>query len=468
MPTIRLFKHYIQFSYMLLLLVEALVIGASLEVAIGLRSFIEGEPYYANFSDHVRVSVVFVVIMILSLVAMGLYHRQLREGVSGMLIRLAVALVAGVLLTKLAFLTFRGLDVYFPFTLAAAFSAIGIVLSRWLFLSLVDLERIKRQVLVLGTGKSAALIDNRLRRRTDRRGFHIVDYIHVLSEGSTETLGPANSITLNEPLIRYARRRRVDEIVVALDERRKELPISELLDCKLGGIAVIELATFFEREASRIELDVRASWIVFSDGFRRGALVRAIKRFFDLFISSVLIILTLPLMLLTAAAISIESKGRGPLFYRQMRMGEEGKPFKLMKFRSMVENAEKDGIARWAQRNDSRVTKVGAFIRRTRLDELPQLWNVLYGDMSFVGPRPERPEFVCNLQKNIPYYQERLRVKPGMTGWAQICYPYGASEKDAFAKLEFDLYYVKNYSIFLDLTILLRTAEVVLLGKGVR
>ncbi|HID19985.1 MAG TPA: TIGR03013 family PEP-CTERM/XrtA system glycosyltransferase [Methanophagales archaeon] len=467
MPTIRLFKHYIQFSYMLLLVVEAMVIGASLEIAIGLRSLVEGEPYYANFSDHIRVSVVFVAIMVLSLFSMGLYHRQLREGFSGMLVRLVVALVAGVLLTKLAFLTFRGLDVYFPFTLAAAFSALGILLSRWLFISLVDLERIKRQVLILGTGKSAALIDNRLRRRTDRRGFHIVDYIHVPTEGD-DVIGPANSITLNEPLLRYARRRRVDEIVVALDERRKELPIEELLDCKLAGIGVIELATFFEREASRIELDVRASWIVFSDGFRRGALARAIKRLFDLLISSILIIILMPLMFLTALAIVIESKGRGSLFYRQIRMGEEGRPFNLLKFRSMVENAEKDGIARWSQRNDTWITKVGRFIRRTRLDELPQLWNVLRGDMSFVGPRPERPEFVYDLRKNIPYYQERLRVKPGMTGWAQICYPYGASEKDAFAKLEFDLYYVKNYSVFLDLTILLRTAEVVLLGKGVR
>ncbi len=467
MPTIRLFKHYIQFSYMLLLVVEALVIGVSLEIAIGLRSFIEGEPYYANFSDHIRVSMVFVVIMVLSLTSMGLYHRQLREGISGMLVRLAVALIAGVLLTKLAFLTFRGLDVYFPFTWAAAFSALGILFSRWLFIILVDLERIKHQVLVLGTGKSAGLIDRRLRRRTDRRGFHVVDYIHIPTEGEQGS-GPPNSITLNEPLLRYAQRRRVDEIVVALDERRKELPIAELLDCKLAGIGVIEIATFFEREASRIELDVRASWIVFSDGFRRSALARAIKRLFDLLISSFLIILLAPLMVLTALAIAVESKGHGALFYRQIRMGEEGKPFKLLKFRSMLENAEQDGVARWAQKNDSRITKVGVFIRRTRLDELPQLWNVLVGDMSFVGPRPERPEFVCDLQKNIPYYQERLRVKPGMTGWAQICYPYGASEKDAFAKLEFDLYYVKNYSVFLDLTILLRTAEVVLLGKGVR
>ena len=467
MPTIRLFKHYIQFSYMLLLAVEAMVIGVSLEVAIGLRSLVEGEPYYANFSDHVRVSMVFVAIMILSLVSMGLYHRQLREGFSGMLVRLFVALVAGVLLTKLAFLTFRGLDVYFPFTWAAIFSAMGILLSRLMFISLVDLERIKRQVLVLGAGESAGLIDRRLRRRTDRRGFHIVDYIHIPTQTGDIT-GPANSITLNEPLLRYARRRRVDEIVVALDDRRKGLPMRELLDCKLAGIAVIELATFFEREASRIELDVRASWIIFSDGFRRGAWVRMIKRLFDLLISTVLLLIVSPLMLLTALAITIESKGRGALLYRQTRMGENGQPFSLLKFRSMVENAEKDGVARWAQKNDSRITRVGAFIRRTRLDELPQLWNVLRGDMSFVGPRPERPEFVGNLQKNIPYYQERLRVKPGMTGWAQICYPYGASEKDAFAKLEFDLYYVKNYSVFLDLTILLRTAEVVLLGKGVR
>jgi exopolysaccharide biosynthesis polyprenyl glycosylphosphotransferase len=208
--------------------------------------------------------------------------------------------------------------------------------------------------------------------------------------------------------------------------------------------------------------------MVFSDGFRRGAFTRLVKRIFDVSVSTTLLLLVWPLMILTALALFVESKGRGTLFFHQIRMGEGGKTFRLLKFRSMIEEAEKDGIARWAQKNDSRITKVGAFLRRTRLDELPQLWNVLRGDMSFVGPRPERPEFISDLQKNIPYYQERLRVKPGMTGWAQICYPYGATEKDAFAKLEFDLYYVKNYSVFLDLTILLRTAEVVLLGKGVR
>ena len=467
MPTIRLFKHYIHIPYMLLALVEALVIGLSLEAAITLRSYVEGAPYYPDFSDHVRVSIVFVVIMILSLVAMGLYQRHLREGFSGVLVRLVVALVAGVLLTKLAFLTFRGLDVYFPFTLAAVFSALGILLCRWIFTSLINLEGAKLRIAIVGTGENAALIKNRLRRRTDRRGFHIVDYIHIPTE-SKEVVGPEDSIKLDEPLLKYARSRKIDEFVIALDERRGELPIDELLDCKLAGIGVVELASFFEREAARIKLDVHASWMVFSDGFGSGSFTAALKRIFDILASSVLLLLVWPFMLLTALAIFIESKGRGTLLFRQTRMGEGGRPFDLLKFRSMIEDAEKDGIAVWAQKNDSRVTRVGAFIRRTRLDELPQLLNVLRGDMSFVGPRPERPEFVHQLEKSIPYYKERLRVKPGVTGWAQICYPYGATEKDAFNKLEFDLYYVKNYSVFLDLTILLRTAEVVLLGKGVR
>jgi lipopolysaccharide/colanic/teichoic acid biosynthesis glycosyltransferase len=173
-----------------------------------------------------------------------------------------------------------------------------------------------------------------------------------------------------------------------------------------------------------------------------------------------------PLMLLVAISVFLESGGRGSVFYKQTRVSQDGRLFQIYKFRSMVTDAEKDGVARWASKNDSRITRVGAIIRKGRLDELPQLWNVLKGDMSFVGPRPERPEFVAKLAAKLPYYEERHRVKPGLTGWAQIRYPYGESEEDGLQKLQYDLYYVKNFSIFLDVLILLQTAEVVMLGKG--
>jgi sugar transferase (PEP-CTERM system associated) len=212
---------------------------------------------------------------------------------------------------------------------------------------------------------------------------------------------------------------------------------------------------------------LQPSWLIFSDGFRYGWLRVITKRMFDIGASGALLFFAWPVMVLAALAIVIESGGRGPIFYRQVRVGENWRLFQLIKFRSRRVDAESNG-PQWATKNDSRVTRVGAFMRKTRIDELPQLFNVLKGDMSFVGPRPERPMFVEQLSQNIPFYSERHRVKPGVTGWAQICYPYGASEEDAQQKLQYDLYYVKNYSLFLDLLILLQTAEVILWGRGAR
>jgi sugar transferase (PEP-CTERM system associated) len=208
--------------------------------------------------------------------------------------------------------------------------------------------------------------------------------------------------------------------------------------------------------------------MIFGEGFRRDAFRRYSERLFDLLASFVLLVLTLPLMLLTALAIKLEEGIRAPIFYGQPRVGYAGKVFRVLKFRSMRVDAEKDGRARWAQANDNRVTRVGKFIRKVRIDELPQLFNVLGGQMSFVGPRPERPEFVKQLSETIPYYDERHAVKPGITGWAQLCYPYGASEQDAIEKLQYDLYYVKNHGLIFDFLILLQTVEVIILGKGAR
>ena len=264
-------------------------------------------------------------------------------------------------------------------------------------------------------------------------------------------------------------RNRVDQVIVAVDDRRKGLPMEELLRCRTRGVDVIDLLTFLEHEMGKIKLDLMyPSWLAFSEGFRRGFLRAMVKRGFDLGVSLLLLSAAFPIMLVTALLIWAESGFRGPILYRQMRVGERGQEFEVLKFRSMRTDAEKDGQAKWAQSNDPRVTRVGAFIRKYRIDELPQILNVLRGEMSFVGPRPERPQFVQGLNSKLPYYGERHQVKPGLTGWAQICYPYGASEEDAFEKLQYDLYYVKNHSLFLDLTILLQTAEVVLWGKGAR
>jgi sugar transferase (PEP-CTERM system associated) len=271
-----------------------------------------------------------------------------------------------------------------------------------------------------------------------------------------------------EPLAALAERLQVDEIILAVRERRGgALPVADLLECKLNGIRVLELSSFFERENGHLQLDsLNASWMILGDGFHQGMLRDTVKRMFDVVISLTLLSLSLPIMVLTAAAIKLESAG--PVFYRQERVGQHSRPFTIFKFRSMRMNAEPDGKPRWAKADDDRTTRVGRIIRKTRIDELPQIFNVFMGDMSFVGPRPERPYFVAELNQQIPYYAVRHTIKPGITGWAQVRYSYGASVDDALEKLQYDLYYVKNHSLFLDLMVLFQTVQVVLWGKGAR
>jgi sugar transferase (PEP-CTERM system associated) len=257
----------------------------------------------------------------------------------------------------------------------------------------------------------------------------------------------------------------IDRIVVGLSDRRGKLPVEELLRAKMAGIRVEDATTTYERVTGKILIDdLRPSWLIFSDGFHVSRITRWMKRSIDLTLSVLLFVLASPLMVLTAIAILIES-GR-PLFYCQERVGENGKIFTLCKFRSMRQDAEQGGTPVWATADDGRTTRVGRFIRAARLDELPQIWNVVLGAMSFVGPRPERPYFVAELAKDIPFYQQRHAVKPGLTGWAQVKYRYGASREDAMEKLRYDLYYIKHLSVFFDLTIVFDTVKVVLFRKG--
>jgi sugar transferase (PEP-CTERM system associated) len=265
-----------------------------------------------------------------------------------------------------------------------------------------------------------------------------------------------------------AREHRVDEIIVAVREQRDVgLPMDQLLASRIRGIPVLDLAAFCERTRGEVPVDsLKASWLVYGHGFVQGYLRTVIKRDFDIAVSMLLLLITFPIMVLTAIAIKLDS--RGPVFYFQERVGFRGRTFKCPKFRSMTTDAEGDGVARWATKNDSRVTRVGAVIRTCRIDELPQLVSVLRGEMSLVGPRPERPGFVRQLQAQIPFYDIRHSVKPGVTGWAQVRYSYGASVEDARRKHQFDLYYVKNHSLFLDLVVLVETVSVVLFREGSR
>jgi sugar transferase (PEP-CTERM system associated) len=267
-------------------------------------------------------------------------------------------------------------------------------------------------------------------------------------------------------LAKMATALRAKEIILAPDDRRG-LPVRQLLECRLSGIRVIDYVAFWERETGRVDLEsLQPSWFILSDGFHMGPVSEFLKRGLDLLISSIILIAFLPVMVMAAIAIKLESPG--PLLFHQERVGLRGRPFTLLKFRSMRVDAERDGNPQWAQRNDPRVTRVGAFIRLVRIDELPQLWNVLRGDMSFVGPRPERPYFVEQLSQSIPFYNERHAIRPGITGWAQVNYCYGASVEDARHKLSYDLYYLKNRDLFLDFVTLMQTVRVILWPEGAR
>lgn len=463
---VRVFRQYIPIPFLLLGVMEFTLFTVSVYLAVFAYSYVFLEGGLPGFEHLWTKALAFALLMMLSMVAMGLYQRRFRFAMAGMLLRIVSALIGGGVALALTyyvlpFLTLgRGL-----LAVAVVVAALLILLVRVIFIKTLNQELLKRRVLVLGAGEKAAQIPRHLRRRVDQQGFFVVGYVHV--RGEHDVVDEDHVLRPDVPLLTLAKDLRIDEIVVAVGERRrKTFPMHDLLDCKMSGVDVIDLQGFFERETGKIKLDIlNPSWMIFSDGFNQGEYR---KRLFDIFISLVLLFLTWPFMLLVAIAIVAESGGRGPIFYRQVRVGQHWKLFHVIKFRSMGVDAEKGGKAQWAKKNDSRVTRVGGFIRKVRLDELPQIFNVLKGDMSFVGPRPERPEFVTQLSEQIPYYAERHRAKPGITGWAQVCYPYGASEKDSMEKLQYDLYYIKNYSLFLDAVIILQTAHEVIWGKGGR
>lgn len=421
-------------------------------------------------SGHGGQLLCFVSASLLGMFALGLYNPRLREPVRGVVRRLTLGLTISFVLISLMLLVYPAWGMN-PFKSIPAFVTATLLLAsfRVVLPRVRDLEMFRTRILVLGAGNRAAVIEQRMRRRVDRQNFTIIGYLPTPGDAADPI--PRNlQIARTGRLLDLVDRYDADEIVVACDERRNNLPLYELLECKLRGVEITDLLEFIERETGQIAVDlVYPSWMIYSTGFRPADNVRTqLDWLFNFSIAAVLFLLVWPLMLGTALAIYLEDGRRGaPLFYRQTRVGLHGKNFKILKFRSMRVDAEKHG-AQWAQANDDRITRVGHVIRKYRLDELPQILNVLRGDMGFVGPRPERPEFVEKLQEKLPFYAERHAVKPGLTGWAQLCYPYGATEDDALEKLKFDLYYIKHRSFLLDLFIFVQTAEVVLLKKGAR
>lgn len=459
----KVFGHHLHLPILLLVAVEygvaALAFGASATMLVTpeIRLDLQSLPL-------VFVAFGFSTAVVIGVTAVGLYQAKQRLRIEGVLVRIAVGL--GIAATTLAVI-----DLFFPLGIGGALwawsfgvSLVLLGLTRVILWRWVDHEAFRREILIYGAGTRAKSL-LKLRRRSDRRGFRIAAF--VPAEGDSEVIDDPRVERFDQSLLEYAQAHRVDEIVVAMDDRRRGFPIRELLQCKFAGIAVVDLLTFLERETGKVSVEVvNPSWLIFSEGFEASARGRIGSRILDVIAAASLLLLTSPVMLLASCAVLVGDGG--PVFYRQQRVGFMGKVFTLYKFRSMIKNAEADGKPRWAGTSDHRVTRVGGILRKLRVDELPQLLNVLRGDMSLVGPRPERPEFVGRLSATIPYYHERHVVKPGITGWAQLCYPYGSSDHDAMEKLQYDLYYIKHKSLIFDLMVLLQTAEVVLWGKGAR
>jgi len=466
--TVRLFKHHLHTAFIWLAIFEGLLFIAAVFIGAYLRFQGDATSVAESIGPVLPRALIFSAVMLVSMGAMGLYQPHTREGLSGILIRAAGAFAFMAVGLALVFYLFPELILgRGALALTALVAFLFIALTRLSFNRLVNQARLQRRVLVYGAGHRAQLVLNRLRRESDRRGFCFAAFVPV--NGEEQVVESPNVIKLDGSIFEYVDQNNIDEIIVAVDDRRKGLPVDDLLECKLRGTDVLDVVDFFERETGKIMLEfVTSGWMVFSDGFKNGVVRTASKRLFDVAASFVLLVVTWPLMLMTVIAIWLEEGFGAPLVYRQQRIGLNGKPFDVLKFRSMSVDAEQDGKAVWAQKNDSRVTRVGDFIRKCRVDELPQIINVLKGDMAFVGPRPERPKFVDQLSGRIPHYAARHHVKPGIAGWAQLCYPYGANDNDAREKLQFDLYYVKNHSMFLDFLILVQTVEVVLFGNAAR
>ena len=464
---VRLFRHYVPRFILVIGALEGALIFGAFYLGVAYQLSVERTFGSVIGPHNWQQAGLCTLILIAMFASMGLYERGLRDQLPGIWLRVALGFSGGLLLMLGLMAIQPGVIISDNSIFAAlAISASGVLLIRTVFYRFAESSKFKRRIMVLGASGLAEELE-RLRRRSDWQGHLLVGYLPSFEE--EHRVRPSKVLLGKGALLETANHYNIDEIVVATRELGEFFPVAELLDCKMSGIEVEDVSTFLERMTGKMKLEALSpSTMIFADGFVQALHKGLVHRGFDVFVSVVFLLLIFPFMVMTAAAIFLESGGRGPVLYKQFRIGRHGRRFEILKFRSMQVDAEKDGKAVWATCNDARVTRVGAFIRKTRIDELPQLLNVLKGEMSFVGPRPERPEFVEQLSNKIPYYDLRHTVNPGLTGWAQIRYPYGSSEEDAKEKLQYDLYYVKNYSLFLDLTILLQTAQVVLWGKGAK
>ncbi len=460
---IRIFSHYVHRSALQGVLFDAGIVVLVAFVAVALQSH---EPRQAVASSSTHAAAV-AACLFLANSASGMYETGQVKSLARTLARALLVSLAALPLTYVVFGLLPDVIANRGAVQASMLASVGAIIARRAYVShsAARTRSNRTRILIFGAGPAAVDVGQTLRAADPKAD--IVGY--VAGPNERELAVPAKDLcTRAGTLPEVAHALDADEIVVALTERRAgSMPLRQLLDCKVSGVKVHDLNTHFEKTLGQIRVDyLNASWLIFGDGFNQDALRTAIKRASDIVFAVILSILGMPLMLGAALLIKLES--RGPVLYRQERVGANGKTFSIAKFRSMRVDAEGDGKPRWASAQDDRVTRVGHVIRKLRIDELPQLFNVLRGDMSLVGPRPERPFFVEQLTQEIPFYALRHSVKPGVTGWAQVRYPYGATVEDSLQKLQFDLYYVKNHSLFLDLLVLFETVQVVLTGRGAR
>jgi sugar transferase (PEP-CTERM system associated) len=459
----RVFRHYISYDLLALMGIDA--------AGVLLSAFV-GAPFSSIGYEFVSPGAVLpkAALVMLSVVAMihfwQLYDLQRTYGRRELLLRLLLALIPAYLMIAVAgylasYLRLgRG-----AFVLSFAFSLAALFGIHTAFQALTGSRRRRRRLLLLGSGRPAQVIAETVNGANPN--YELIGCLDGQGERVGQQTNGMNVLGTVEELAGVSKLVRPDIIVVALTERRQALPLPEILECKFQGVEVEDWPNFYEKLTGKILLkDLRPSWLIFSDGFGKNSLMMAAKRAMDVAVAVLGLALSLPLFVLVAFLIKIES--RGPVFYRQDRLGQGGRVFSLIKFRSMREDAERHTGPVWAQESDPRVTRIGQILRKLRIDELPQLINVLRGEMSMVGPRPERPVFVQELQEKIPFYIYRLAIKPGITGWAQVKYRYGSTLEDASEKLQYDLYYIKNLSLFLDLLIMFQTVQVVSFAKGSR
>ena len=463
----RIANHHVPRITVFLLVLEFSIAILSVYLAAMLRFSSSSYPYNSSHNYFLYSAITFAVAIIACMSAFGMYNINYKNNLLNTLIRLASAQTAGFVLVILLFYLmpdlFLGRGILLLVTLI---SSLLICIARILVLKSSDVAMLKSRIIFLGCGDLANECRKLAKNSTSFNQYSVVGFIPT--EGEVCTV-PADEVLIKtEDLTNFLLHNNVMEIVVSvINKRGCQFPLQELLDCKLHGIRVSDATAFIEREACQIRVEsMQPGWLIFGEGFNQSLVRRFGKRCFDLAASLIIFIFAIPTMVCAALLIYLEDQG--PILYRQERVGLNGATYSVLKFRSMRLDAEASGTPQWATCNDPRITRIGKILRMLRIDELPQVFNVLKGEMSFVGPRPERPFFVDQLANEIPYYNMRHSIKPGITGMAQVRYSYAASKADTIQKLQYDLYYVKNNSLFLDMLIMIETIQVVLFGKGAR